>query len=355
MQRPEAETEPMNTPAPVPAPQAPEVGAEPARAPAAPAPVATPTAADPNFTSFGAKTHNLITYRGVDWLMNATFGVSFSYFADRTKLGKIYSEKLQGAFGKVLSPILKDAKSLEVGSKWGARFANIMIGGFAIIPFMAALEDKKNKKSIIKSLDEMHYGKDAVAHDPKFEESYKKIDEEPPRDVSTGMVARFVALAPLLAITFTPATNNFMAKNIYNRIGGATKWTAEKIGIRPKSLMARGEMVHPNGDPKLAKEFQSDWKYIHETIGFDFGLTFIYAYLHEGVINLLTGGKKSKAAPAQPAAAPALPIAENQVASPEPAPAVAATPAPEAPSSKIQPADISREPLMTQGLAPAHG
>lgn len=343
----ENSTEPQKTPdAPLGLQTA---GAAPAPGVQPPAPQPAPAvtdAAHPKFKSFGAKAHNMLTYQGVDWLLNATFGVSFSYFADRTKLGKAYSRTVNGFFSKALSPVLKDAKSLEVGAMWGSRFANIMIGGFAIIPLMTMLENKDNKKKIVRGIDEMVYGKDQVAHDAKFEESYKEIDNEPKKELGTGIVARILALTPLLTITSIPTTNNFMTKHIYNRVGSGTKWAAEHMGIKPAALLKRGEMVHPNSDPKLAKVFQSDWNYIHETIGFDFGLTFIYSFLHEGIIKAISGfGSKTQP---QTTPAPAPQEAPMQAAPAAPS-APEAPPLAPAPSTKIQTEGLEAK----RDLAPA--
>lgn len=234
------------------------------------------------FVSKGEVIHNEITYRGVDWFVNSAVGVAFSYATSKTEAGKKYFGKPVSAFfKKILSPVLKNPAHLEEGSKWGTMFASIMAGGTAIIPVMLKLENKETKKAIIRNLDEKIYGKEAVENDPKFAAAYKAIDEEPEKDFKTGMIARFIAIAPLITIASIPATNKPMIKYVYDPIGKMSKFVAEKMGIRPAKMMKEGVMELVEGDPNLPKKFMSNWDYLHRTIGFDFGLTFFYAILHE--------------------------------------------------------------------------
>ncbi|MDX1974232.1 MAG: hypothetical protein SFT92_01005 [Rickettsiales bacterium] len=246
---------------------------------------------DPNappFVSAGKRIHNEMTYRVIDWLVNSSIGVAFTYWTTRTASGeKYFGKPVAGFFKKVLSPILKEPEALEKGAKWGGMFASIMAGGTAIIPPMMVMENKHNKKAIVRWLDEKIYGKETVAHDPKFEESYRAIDEEPKKSFATGMAARFLALAPLIAWVSLPKLNDPAIKYLYDPIGKASKWVAESIGIRPKKMLVEGTMELVEGNPKLPKKFMSNWDFLHRTIGFDFGLTFFYAILHEAAFKAL--------------------------------------------------------------------
>lgn len=234
------------------------------------------------FVSWGKRIHNEITYRGIDWLVNSSIGVAFTYWTARTHSGEKYFGKPVGNFfKKILKPFLKSEAQLNEGAKWGTMFTSIMAGGTTIIPPMMLLESKNVKKKIIRDIDEIVYGKEAVRNDPKFEESYCLIDEEPKKSFKAGMAARFIALAPLIAIASIPATNRPMIKYLYDPIGNATKWTAEKLGIRPKGhlLETQLEAIEHHGVTK--NRAVSNWDFIHRTIGFDFGLTIFYAVLHE--------------------------------------------------------------------------
>jgi hypothetical protein len=188
---------------------------------------------------------------------------------------------------------------IKEGSAWGSRFVGIMAGGTAIIPLMTWLENKKNKKKIVRALDERIYGAEKVAADPKFEESYLAIDEEPKKGFAVGMVARFAALAPIIAAVMTPAINKRFVTYIYDPIASSTKWLSSKVGIKPsESMIVKGAMEHIEGDPKVSKRFMNNWDFLHRTIGFDFGLTIFYSILHEAAFKALAavgfkGAKKS--------------------------------------------------------------
>jgi hypothetical protein len=71
---------------------------------------------------------------------------------------------------------------------------------------------------------------------------------------------------------------------IYNPIGKVSKGAAKLIRLEPKAgskMLTEGAMEHINSHPKNPKEWVSNWDHLHKTIGFDVGLTFVYAILHE--------------------------------------------------------------------------
>ncbi|NBX04463.1 MAG: hypothetical protein EBR02_10490, partial [Alphaproteobacteria bacterium] len=277
----EKQKETVNSPSPAPSPHvecAPEEGA--------------------SHQTAGHKIHNELTYRGVDWLLNSTVGVASTIATDRTELGKKwFSEPVTNFFKKALAPILKNPAQLQEGATWGRRFASIMAGGFAIIPVMMVMENKKVKKGVVRWLDEKMYGKETVAEDPKFHECYEAIDKEPEKGLGTGMASRLLTLAPLIAVTVEPRTNMILIKKIYQPIGNFSKRCALKLGIKPnKWWLEKGAMEHLDGNPKTPKQFQNNWDFLHATIGFDFGMTALYSVLHEAAYKTLAalGMKKDK-------------------------------------------------------------
>ena len=177
--------------------------------------------------------------------------------------------------------MFKSESALDSGAAWGTRFISIMAGGTAIIPIVQQLENKENKKKFIRRVDEAYYGKDVVADDPKFQESYNAIDTEPHKSFAIGMTARLLVLAPLIAMTVTPAINNPIRKYFYQPIGKGSKWIVNKVGMKPSEQLLdpmKGAMeVGEDG----VRRMQSNWDFIHETIGFDVGLTFLYSFIHE--------------------------------------------------------------------------
>jgi len=260
------------------------------------------------FVSKGWRVHNTLTYFGVDWILNSMVGVATTYFTQRTKLGNtVFTKPVSGFFKAILSPVLKGDARNE-GAKWGTMFASIMVGGFSIIPVIMGLENKERKKRMVKWFDEKIYGKEVVANDPKFAESYKRIDEEPEKKFSDGIWSRLIAIAPLISAASWPTTNKPLIKYLYDPIGDATKKVAKGIGIKPKSAYwmdpKLGALEHIEGDPKIAKQWQSNWDFFHRTIGFDFGLTVFYAIFHEIAYKTLAAmgmkKEKKKASPASP-------------------------------------------------------
>lgn len=271
------------------------------------------SANEKKFVSKGWKVHNEITYRGVDWLLNSTIGVISTYWTDRLTSGKKVAAHIDKYVGMALKPAFKTEAGLVQGTTWFRRFLTIMVGGFTIIPVMMYMENKQRKKKMVHWLDEKMYGKDVVANDPKFEESYKKIEEEPKQGFWIGVVSRIIAITPIIAAATWPASNQRLIKYIYDPIARGTKWVSKKVGIKPGKMLMQGELEHLDGNPKGKKQWQSNWDFFHRTIGFDFGLTIFYAMLHEAAYKSLAAmgmkktkeDKKQKTAPAETAAAPA--------------------------------------------------
>lgn len=249
-----------------------------------------------SFVSTGEKIHNEITYRGVDWLLNSAFGVAFGYWTHRTETGrKYFAEPVEKFFNKALKPIIQNDKSREEGAKWGGTFLSIMAGGTVTIPPLMYLENPKNKVPIVKNLDTMIYGKDKVEHDPKFQQAYEEIRQQPKKDFGTGMKTRFMALAPLLAITIYEPTNKLMQKHFYDHISTGTKWVAEKMGLQKGGYWAKKSVAHAEtmAADELAK-VPTNKNYLHDVIAFDFGLTILYSFLHEAAYKLFARKKDDK-------------------------------------------------------------
>lgn len=296
-----------------------------------------------NFVSAGERIHNEITYRGVDWILNATLGVTVAVLTARTKWGRENIQRhLDTFFSKVLAPVfVKDptklaklkgtlktingkganpadavsflqgytnegmqvAESLASFSKdlassvaWGSRLVTIMFGGFTLIPPMLVLEDHKNKRGMVKYFDKMVYGKEKVENDPRFAQAYYEIMHEPKKGFWVGLLTRCMALTPIFAVALTPPVNRYVGygvftklpqdglkmteaekatnTGIYNGIGKMTGWAGEKMGLK-KGYLNQVSAYGNEGKPI------TNWEFLHDTIGFDFGLTFFYSLMHE--------------------------------------------------------------------------
>ncbi len=230
----------------------------------------------PTFISAGTRIHHWGTYLGVDWIFNAISGVTYDHLAKETNLGrKIWSEPIKKGFEAVLEGFIKDPTKRASSVTNGVTFINIIAGGMMTIPPLLALENKKNRKAITRALDETIYGKDQVANDPKFEQSYQAIDREPKKDFGAGMIARFAALAPLLFLIINSKTAPEMDKHYFNHIAEKTKLGANAIGITEEKLFGK----------KGAEESKRLWKAIHRTLSVDLGLGIPYAILHSFFYN----------------------------------------------------------------------
>lgn len=238
-----------------------------------------------DFVSVGEKIHNEIAYRGVDWLLNSAFGVAFGFWSHRTEVGrKYFAQPVEKFFTKAMSPIFK-GDALKGAAEWGGTFVSIMFGGTVTIPPLMYLENPKHKVPFIKRLDTWIYGQDKVENDPKFTQAYDEIKHQPKKDFWTGLYTRFIALAPLLAVTVYAPTNKFIKKNFYDHIARGTTWVGEKLGMGEKGYWGKMDAHGNEGVPI------SHWKYLHRTIAFDFGLTILYSFLHEAAYKLFAKKK----------------------------------------------------------------
>lgn len=255
------------------------------------------------FKSVGYRVHNELTYRGVDWLLNSTVGVSFTYWSERTKMGEqLFSRPVGKVFETLLTPILKEPDRIKSGSKWGTMLTGILVGGTAIVPIMTYLENKEHKKDFIHAIDKMAYDKERLENDPEFKAQDKRIDEESKKDFKTGIITRYVALAPIIAATLHPETNQQLVKYLYEPIGKVTKYAAEEGHLVPKKVIKALESKGAVEMVDKQEKYINNWNFIHRTIGFDFGLTFIYSFLHEITYKAMAGvlDKKSKQADVVP-------------------------------------------------------
>ncbi len=230
-------------------------------------------------SSWGVFIHKWSTYLSVDWLYNAAVGVGFSYGAKYSEIGKKYwSGPITTAFSKALKPFIKNPQQLKSSAGYGNAFVSLIAGGMFTIPVLLFLESKNVKKSVSKYFDELIYGKEKIENDPQFQEAYKAIDEAPKKDFWAGMVSRFAALAPLLAIVVIPTTKKIGNKIWFDHVENASATVAGKFGFSEKSFKKLS-----------ASEAKERWKFIHENVAMDFGLGVPYAVLHAFFYNMFAG------------------------------------------------------------------
>jgi hypothetical protein len=236
------------------------------------------------FISKGEHIHRWTTYLTVDWLFNAFTGVSFAYGGKFSDLGKkIWSGPITGAFEKGAELFTKNKNIIKISGEKGNMFMSIIAGGMFTIPPLMVLEHRKIKKPITHFLNEIIYGEEKVANDPKFQKARDEMDHQPKKDFGSGMWARLWALAPLLAIILIPPTRKVTDKNWFNPIAKGTKALANKIGFSEASFKKLS--------PAAAKE---RWDFIHNSAAMDLGLGIPYAILHSVFYNMFASRKARK-------------------------------------------------------------
>lgn len=247
-----------------------------------------------SFISAGERIHKWGTYLSVDWIFNAATGVGFAYWGSYTDMGKkMWSGPITNFFTKALKPFIKDPKQLKSSAGYGNMFMSVIAGGMFTIPPLMALEDNDTRKSITKFFDQLIYGKEKVASDPKFQQAYDEIEHTPKKDFASGLTSRFAALAPLLALVLIPATKKFSNKIWFNHVENASDAVARSVGFSEKSFK--------NIPVREAKE---RWKFIHESVAMDFGLGIPYAILHAFFYNMFSKKKAKTEAENQQTDAP---------------------------------------------------
>jgi hypothetical protein len=258
---------------------APEKAQEPMRTESKPAPEKRA------FVSAGEKIHKWGTYLSVDWIFNAASGVAFAYWGKYTETGKKWwSGNVNKMFETILKPFLK-GETLKKSVGHGNTFMSIIAGGMFTLPPLMLLENKKNKKAIVHSLDSMIYGKETVENDPKFQQAYKEIDNEPKKDFATGMTSRFAALAPLLGLVLFPPTSKFLKREYFGRISDSSKKLAHTLGIKEEKVFKKFS----------AQEAKERWNYCHDdALAMDLGFGLPYAGLHAVFYNMFAKSKDSK-------------------------------------------------------------
>jgi hypothetical protein len=225
---------------------------------------------DAPLSTVGQNIHKWGTYLSVDWVLNTALGVSFAYATKYTELGKkCWSEPITAGFTKALAPLIKDEVQLAKSAGYGNMFMSIIAGGMLTIPPLLLLENKGVKESIVKSIDKAVYGEERVESNPQLQMSYATMGEAPKKEFGTGMIARFAALAPLLAIVLIPATKKASNAAYFNHVEHSSEALARAVGLSEESLS--------HVSPQDAAE---KWKFIHESIAMDFGLGLPYAGLH---------------------------------------------------------------------------
>ncbi len=152
---------------------------------AAPAPGVGDAHARKHFKTEGENRFNWITYTGLGYFANVAISLAGVYWAERTHAGQSFIGALGRGFEKLG---FNGAKAEMLGRK-----SFFLTGGFAVIPFMKWLEDKKPE--LVKTYNREIYG--ALADtDPTIRQSEHEVEQAPQQSWASLIIGRLLALVP---------------------------------------------------------------------------------------------------------------------------------------------------------------
>jgi hypothetical protein len=228
----------------------------------------------------GQRIYKTATYLSVDWVWNGICGAAFSDFAKYNDKGiKYWGNPTQKGFDWTFEHLfnVKDGAQRASSVKNTCTFTNIIIGGMMTLPPLLVLENQRVKRGAVEWIDRRIYGDDAVEHDAMFHNAYEAMANEPKKDFKIGMVARFAALAPLLASVVLEPTKTDLKNNYFTPIAKGTEGVAHAIGFSPESFV--GHMPSSMQDNPITR--QERWNYLHnDSLAMDWGFGLPYAAMH---------------------------------------------------------------------------
>ncbi len=152
--------------------------------PSAP-PVVAPDKKSEHFRTEGEKKFDLEAYRFWGYYMNVALSLVAVWWVERTKSGQALINALTKGFGKI--------GVKEESARFLARKSFFLTGGFAVIPPIKALEDKKAE--LVKKYNREIYGAKADT-DPQIRQSEKEVEDAPKQSWKSVIVGRLLALVP---------------------------------------------------------------------------------------------------------------------------------------------------------------
>ncbi len=147
--------------------------------------VSMPEKKHKHFRTDGEKKFDSQAYTFWGYYMNVALSLVAVWWVERTKSGQGLINALTKGFAKV------GAK--EESARFLARKSFFLTGGFAVIPPIKAMEDKKAE--LVKKYNREIYGAKAD-EDPTIRQSEKEVEEAPKQSWKSVIVGRLLALVP---------------------------------------------------------------------------------------------------------------------------------------------------------------
>ena len=281
-------------------------------------PAAAPASANPKHVKTRGEQHfDWVTYRNWGYYTNVGLSLLAVYWVERMQSGQ-----------KFMASLVRGMESLGVPNKngWASYLAGktfFLTGGFAVIPPMKWLEDRKVE--LVKKYNrELYYGAKADT-DPVVIQSEKELEAAPKQNWSSVISSRLLALIPFyFAYSVLWDHKSFLAKNTGFYVDKPIVWVSRKLGKLSASVFGdQKALAHISHLEKTSpKELLSVWKPgadpMHSTGPYYFiseaitsAIVAVGIYILTRVLAPIIGTKQTTAMPAAQAPIQLSPVAAS--------------------------------------------
>lgn len=171
----------------------------------------------PRPKTFGEHVFDISAYGGFALLLNEGLGIWFTGLTKNEPWIAPFA-KLRGLTEKL--PLVNRFKYVKEG-----RLAYLLVaflgGTIAAVPVLFA---EFKKSPIVKYINELHYGKDKVAHDPALIEAQKEMEEAPPQTAGSIAKGRLVTMGTAIFIDSTIGCPNAISSQLIEKTRLKNSW-----------------------------------------------------------------------------------------------------------------------------------
>lgn len=175
-----------------------------------------------HFKTKGEHKFDRLTYNAIGYVANVALSIGAVYWVERTRTGQQF---MRGLINKMQQWL---PKANPKNAEWLAARSFYLAGGFAVIPAMKMLEDRKVEK--VKAYDREIYG-DKVDTDPVIIKSHKELEAAPKQNWASIVSSRLLALAPFYAVVGL----------LWNRTSVVSQWTNRGLREAGKTAVEAAE------------------------------------------------------------------------------------------------------------------
>lgn len=224
-----------------------------------------------NSATFGEGVHKFVFGNVVNFWINLGISAGFTYFVKHSKTpifgasnpDAFYNKTVNGV-NSLVSRIPGISEGKARGTSKAMADALLLTTGGTVVMWPSIWLGEKFKAPMVKALDRLRYGKDAVENDPSLQYRHMKLDTERKPTALGAFISRFVAMAVVQVAAFFAGHSENFINNAGKKhdIGPLKKFPgvdplAEKIGDGIGHGMVT---VFPEQSEKLnAKLFQKNY------------------------------------------------------------------------------------------------